>query len=315
MKNSKNMDSNRIFKLISNSKEFISEIRKQLENIPLKKIIKYWQKQNNSAKCQNEINEMVKCNIFPEKFADGKVFSVSNFRHISQQAVLNYIKENNTWTKQKKKQLIDCYTSFIDWLNTISFDWFKTELPTYQMSPHAVGKTLTFSEFRKFIEMLYEKNSRDELIARIEAKRKNAIAVFRLNAYSDLNHGKQSERFLGANIYETFADCIFYDYTKDVKKAVENNHSNYFITLSYNENMTDSEIQSYVDSGINVAVVFEKIPETYLGLPCFNGDNDDNRYLDPKGHIIALKFKGSKKKLLGAIADGFCVPKFATEFA
>ena len=167
------MSSNPILKLISNSKEFISETRNQLENIPLQEIIKFWQEQiNNSVDYKNEIDEMIRCNILPKKFTDGNTFSVGGFRYISQQAILTYIRENNKWSDSKKKRLTNCYTSFIDWLNTISFDWFKTDLPSYQMSPKAIEKTLTFDEFRRFIEILYKNNPRDELIARILLKKR-----------------------------------------------------------------------------------------------------------------------------------------------
>jgi hypothetical protein len=38
---------------------------------------------------------MVKCNIFPKKFANGSPFSVAGLRYISKQAVLTYIREND----------------------------------------------------------------------------------------------------------------------------------------------------------------------------------------------------------------------------
>lgn len=141
-----------------------------------------------------------------------------------------------------------------------------------------------------------------------QAKRKDSKAVFRLNAYSDINHSKQSKRYLSECIMESNKDAIFYDYTKDVKKALNNKVDNYFLTYSHNENVTLDYSLSLLNK-TNVAIVFEEIPKTFRGFPVFNGDKDDNRFLDPKGHIIALKFKGSSKKKLEAISKGFCIPK------
>jgi len=47
---------------------------------------------------------------------------------------------------------------------------------------------------------------------------------------------------------------------------------------------------------MNVAAVFHKVPETYLGRPVINGDETDLRFLDPKGVIVGLKAKGKAKK-------------------
>jgi len=149
----------------------------------------------------------------------------------------------------------------------------------------------------------------EEIIkAKKQAKRKDSTAVFRLNAYSDINHEKQSKRYLGQCIMSDNDDAIFYDYTKDENKALTNNISNYYVTFSHNENVTIEHSLSLL-SKTNVAMVFEEIPNTFRGFPVYNGDLDDNRFLDPKGHIIALKFKGSAKKRLDAISKGFCIPK------
>ena len=52
-----------------------------------------------------------------------------------------------------------------------------------------------------------------------------------------------------------------------------------------------------VESGQNVAVVFDEIPDTWLGLPVINGDEHYLRFLDPTtGVIVGLKAKGPKAK-------------------
>jgi hypothetical protein len=38
------------------------------------------------------------------------------------------------------------------------------------------------------------------------------------------------------------------------------------------------------------------MPEYYNGLPVFNGDESDLRFLDPKGVVVGLYAKGKAKK-------------------
>ena len=46
-----------------------------------------------------------------------------------------------------------------------------------------------------------------------------------------------------------------------------------------------------------MAVVFDEIPETWLGLEVINGDEHDLRFLDSTtGVIVGLKAKGPKAK-------------------
>jgi hypothetical protein len=47
---------------------------------------------------------------------------------------------------------------------------------------------------------------------------------------------------------------------------------------------------------MNVAVVFDKLPETYMGRPVNDADEHDLRFLDPQGTIAGLKAKGRAKK-------------------
>ena len=158
--------------------------------------------------------------------------------------------------------------------------------------------TLLFTHER---ELFFTRLVQDlKQVAKIQAKKNKKVAI-RLNAYSDLNFHKLSKRYLKECIFEMFLDIQFYDYTKDVKKFVENNKSNYHLTYSHDEKGKFF--------GSNTAVVFEELPKTYKGLPVFDGDITDLRFLDPENHIIGLKFKGSKAKLLSSIGSGFCIPK------
>ena len=139
--------------------------------------------------------------------------------------------------------------------------------------------------------------------------------VFRLNAYSDINHSSLSKIVLSDSLYNLFPEAIFYDYTKDVKKCLTSSFTNYSLTYSLSErseadllkhSITFDDLREYV----NIAVVFEKLPDFYKGIKVINGDTTDNRFLDPANCIVGLKFKGSKAKLLQGIASGFVVPAF-----
>ena len=63
----------------------------------------------------------------------------------------------------------------------------------------------------------------------------------------------------------------------------------------------DADVYAAIAQGYNIATVFglkktETMPETYMGLPVFNGDESDLRFLDPKGVIVGLYAKGKAKK-------------------
>jgi hypothetical protein len=47
---------------------------------------------------------------------------------------------------------------------------------------------------------------------------------------------------------------------------------------------------------MNVTVVFDKLPETYMGKTVFDADDTDLRFLDPRGVVLGLKAKGRAKK-------------------
>ena len=75
---------------------------------------------------------------------------------------------------------------------------------------------------------------------------------------------------------------------------------NYQLTFSAADG-NDNDVAKAVAQGYNVAVVFGikktlPMPDNYLGLPVFNGDESDLRFLDPKGVVVGLYAKGKAKK-------------------
>jgi hypothetical protein len=75
---------------------------------------------------------------------------------------------------------------------------------------------------------------------------------------------------------------------------------NYSLTFSAADG-NDADVYAAIQQGYNVATVFGikktlPMPETYNGIPVFNGDESDLRFLDPKGVIVGLYAKGKAKK-------------------
>jgi hypothetical protein len=131
------------------------------------------------------------------------------------------------------------------------------------------------------------------------AGRHDAIPCFRLNGTSDVPW--ERVRINGKNVFQLFPDVQFYDYSKLHNRKVSQ-YKNYHLTFSRGEN-NDKDVAKAIAAGMNVAVVFRELPETYMGLPVISGDEDDLRFLDPPNHIVGLKAKGRARK----DASGFVV--------
>lgn len=146
-------------------------------------------------------------------------------------------------------------------------------------------------------------NFMHQLKAEIEtALRKNkdkAIVTIRLNGTSDLPFEKYKVFDNDTkNIFEMFPDVQFYDYTKNHIRMTKELPSNYHLTFSRSETNGEKSLE-LLQRGYNVAMVFDKLPETYLGYTVINGDNDDLRFLDATNVIVGLKYK----KMTGKGAD------------
>jgi hypothetical protein len=120
----------------------------------------------------------------------------------------------------------------------------------------------------------------------------------RLNGTTD--YAWEHIRFDGQSMMDRFPDVQFYDYSKSVKRARQHLSGampdNYHLTFSRSENTQDSLVVELVEAGQNVAVVFDVVPETWLGLEVINGDKHDLRFTDPVGVVVGLKSKGKARK-------------------
>jgi hypothetical protein len=124
------------------------------------------------------------------------------------------------------------------------------------------------------------------------AARKGMRLAIRLNVMSDLPWHNLID--MGE-----FPNVQFYDYTPNPKRALEfaagKLPANYHLTFSRKEDNQEA-CGLVAAAGVNLAVVFDKLPKTYLGRPVVDGDLSDLRFLDPAGVIVGLKAKGDGKK-------------------
>jgi hypothetical protein len=111
--------------------------------------------------------------------------------------------------------------------------------------------------------------------------------VIRPNILSDIRW----ERF---GIPQRWSMIGFYDYTKiPNRKGLP---SNYKLTFSFSGNNL-ADCRKALANGMNVAVPFlGPLPQTWLGYPVIDGDDDDLRFLDPSPCIVGLKAKGLLRK-------------------
>jgi len=129
----------------------------------------------------------------------------------------------------------------------------------------------------------------------------------RLNGTTDIRWELiKTESTYGKNIFEWFPTVQFYDYTKIANRKVKE-IPNYHLTWSYSDANSDYAklLDKAMKQGMNAAVVFRSnfikvVPKCwhkFKGYPVIDGDQDDLRFLDPKGgHIVALYAKGAAKK-------------------
>jgi hypothetical protein len=176
---------------------------------------------------------------------------------------------------------------------------FKKGESTNTIQQARIRKTKMFFENRsEFMAQLVK----DIELGIKQSIKKDLIPVFRLNGTSDLAFEKYEvvrNGVLYRNIFEAFSDIQFYDYTKMLNRKV-NNIKNYSLTFSAADG-NDNDVTKAIAQGYNIATVFgikktEPMPEYYNGLPVFNGDESDLRFLDPKGVVVGLYAKGKAKK-------------------
>lgn len=176
---------------------------------------------------------------------------------------------------------------------------FKKGEVTNTIQQARIRKTKLFFEARfDFMTLLVK----DIELAIKQSARLGLIPVIRLNGTSDIAFEKYEVVRGGKlfrNVFAAFPTIQFYDYTAILGRKISE-VSNYSLTFSAKDG-NDADVQKAIAQGYNVAVVFGikktlPMPADYMGLPVFNGDESDLRFLDPKGVVVGLYAKGKAKK-------------------
>jgi len=126
----------------------------------------------------------------------------------------------------------------------------------------------------------------------MNCKKNNVNPSARLNVLSDIPYEK-------TDIFNTFKEIYFYDYTKRANRIEAcNSIENYKLMFSYSgRDAYLNQVSKALDFSNPIAVVFRKtFPKFFLGRPVFNGDLSDIDNSTKHGHVIALKAKGSLAK-------------------
>ena len=149
-------------------------------------------------------------------------------------------------------------------------------------------------------------------ITKLEKKFKDSeyTLAIRLNGTTDISYEKQITSN-GKTIFDTFPNVQFYDYTKNYTRFKKQLPGNYHLTFSRSE-INNEIAMDILSKGFNVAMVFDKLPDTYMGYKVINGDETDLRFLDEQNVIVGLKYKkmtglGGAKKNIEAFTSGFVI--------
>lgn len=161
-----------------------------------------------------------------------------------------------------------------------------------QVQKARIAKTrLLFQQPNEFKTMLFT-----ELESAVKKGKKDdkEIAV-RLNVLSDVIWEKKFP-----DIFKTFPNIQFYDYTKHYKRMLNWCQGklpiNYHLTFSRSE-CNEENALNVLAMGGNVTVVFGcPNPNKWNGYTVINGDETDLRFLDPENVVVGLYMKGKGKK-------------------
>lgn len=152
------------------------EYESYLKNSSLLEVVEYWRNQARGqwqSKHKEEIEEMVKYHVFPEKSHNGNIFTIDDFLHIQQPSALRYIQEITDWPNEQKNQIIECYKAFVNWLSAMVLEDDRKAL---QLPSTEENKVINFMEWRTFCEQLGEQNKRDEIAARLLLQGKRRVS-------------------------------------------------------------------------------------------------------------------------------------------
>jgi hypothetical protein len=133
-----------------------------------------------------------------------------------------------------------------------------------------------------FVTLVHDEISR-------AAGKHDAVRI-RLNVLSDI----EWER-VAPFLFDVPSNVLFYDYTKARDRwAFDERPDNYRLVFSASEKTKDADLRHLLMVG-NVSMVFDRIPDEYLGIRVWNGDKSDDRWAEPIGSLVGLKGKGKMR--------------------
>ena len=159
---------------------------------------------------------------------------------------------------------------------------------------------------KKFLMQLYKEITN---IVKKHEKMEEKICI-RLNGTSDISWEKFKVKD-NKSLMELFPEVQFYDYTKNYFRFKNVLPANYHLTFSRSEENGDIALD-LLNKGVNVAVVFDELPETFHGYKVINGDESDLRFEDEKNVVVGLKYKkmtGKGSNNQKAFESGFALRK------
>lgn len=150
----------------------------------------------------------------------------------------------------------------------------------------------------------------EEITKAVKKHEGKEIVTIRLNGTTDIRFEKFKVRD-NKNIFELHPNVQFYDYTKNYLRFDNPLPKNYHLTFSRSEKNGDKAMEM-LQKGHNVAMVFDVVPETYMGYKVINGDKDDLRFKDDKNVIVGLRYKkmtgkGGAELNAEALSNGFVI--------
>ena len=158
-----------------------------------------------------------------------------------------------------------------------------------------IRKTKLFFEKQ---DIFFAKLIRDIFKCIKYCNRKRLKLSVRLNGTSDIPWELIPVTYNGCqydNIFDVFPEVQFYDYTKGLKRKVDNlvrPIKNYDLTYSRSET-NEKHIIGLLKDGYRVSVVFDGVlPDTWQGFKVIDGDKNDLRFLEPEGVVVGLSPKG-----------------------
>lgn len=146
-----------------------------------------------------------------------------------------------------------------------------------------IRKTLWYFQNRtEFMAQLHE----DIAVAVRIAKKRGLKPCFRLNGTSDIGWSR---------LWAEYPKLQAYDYSKGADLVMNNALPNYHLTFSRSEENGEDAVR-LLAAGKNVAVVFgHPKPKTWHGYKVIDADQNDLRFLDPRGVVCGLSAKGKAR--------------------